>query len=186
MTIAGTMAAAQSSPIWYLLIIAVIAATGKTLASIILYIIADKGEDIVLGKVGRYIGVTHQQVEAFGSRFSGRARDYVTLFLIRSAPIIPSAPISLICGLLSIPKKLYIITTFLGTIVRDFAYLYIGYAGIQTAEVIIEGVEGASSVVTIIMAISAVALLGWILYRKYRKPHLLDVKKDANNIKKKK
>lgn len=186
MTIAGTMAAAQSLPLWYLLIIAIIASTGKTLASIILYVVADKGEDIVLGRLGRYIGVTHKQVEAVGARFSGRRRDYLTLFLIRAAPIIPSAPISLICGLLAIPKKMYIITTYFGTIVRDFAYLYIGYAGIQTAEVFIKGVEGVSSIVTLIMAAAAVALLVWILYRKYRKPHTLDLKKDTRPVKKKK
>lgn len=69
MTIAGSMAAAQGSPFWYLLVIAVIAAAGKTLGAIIWYLIAEKTEDVVLGKVGRYVGLTHKQVEQFGARF---------------------------------------------------------------------------------------------------------------------
>lgn len=174
MTIAGSMAAAQNAPFWYLLIIAIIAAAGKTLASIILYLVADKAEDVVLGKIGRYVGVSHKQVEHFGSRFSGRPRDYVTLFLIRATPIIPSAPISLIAGFLALPKKMFIICTYFGTIVRDFFYLYIGFTGIEAAETIVEGIEGTSSIVTLLMAVVAVAIAVWILVKKYRQKKASD------------
>jgi membrane protein DedA with SNARE-associated domain len=184
MTIAGSMAAAQSSPFWYLFVIAVIAAAGKTLAAIILFIVADKAEDVVLKRIGKFIGVTHEQVKRLGERFTGRPRDYVTLFIIRATPIIPSAPISLICGLLGLPKKLFIVTTFFGTIVRDFIYLYIGYYSIEAATTLIEGIEGTSSIVTIILAVIALAIFGWILYRKYRKPHHLDAQKDDAPISK--
>lgn len=170
MTLSGSMAAAQGSPFWYLFVIAAIAAVGKLLASLILYVIADKAEDVILSKMGRFIGVSHQQVENFGKRFTGRPRDYVTLFLIRAAPFIPSAPISLLSGILALPKKLYIISTYFGTIVRDFIYLYIGFTGIEAANAITHGFEGASSVITVIMAVVAVGILAWILIKKYKKP----------------
>lgn len=166
MTIAGSMAASQNVPFWYLLVIAAIAAVGKTLAAIILFIVADKAEDVVLGRLGKYVGISHKQVEQIGARFTGRPRDYVTLLLIRATPIIPSAPISVICGLLGIRKKLFIISTYFGTIIRDFVYLYIGYTGIEAANAFIEGVEGVSSIVTILMVVVAVALVVWILVRK--------------------
>ena len=169
MTLSGSMAAAQGSPFWYLLVIAAIAAVGKLLASLILYIVADKAEDVILSKMGKFIGVSHEQVENFGKRFTGSRRDYITLFLIRAAPFIPSAPVSLIAGVLALPKKLYIISTYFGTIVRDFIYLYIGYTGIEAANAIIHGFEGASSIVTIIMAVVALGILAWILIRKYKK-----------------
>lgn len=180
MTVSGTMVAANGSPFWYLFIVAVIAAIGKTIGAIILYFVADKGEDIILSKVGRFIGVTHKQVEHIGDRFQGTPRDYVTLLVIRSTPIIPSAPISLICGLIALPKKLFIISTFFGTIVRDFVYLYIGYTGIGAAEEIANGIEGASSIITIVMGLIGVGIFGWILYRKYfSSKKALDV--DENN-----
>ncbi len=170
MTLAGSMAASNGSPFWYLFVIAVIAAVGKTIGAIILYLVADKSEDVILSKVGRYIGVTHKQVEHIGNRFQGTPRDYITLLVIRSTPIIPSAPISLICGLIALPKKLFIISTFFGTIVRDFVYLYIGFTGIGAAAEITHGIEGASSIITILLGLIGMGIFGWILYRKYVSP----------------
>lgn len=167
MTLAGTMVSSNGSPFWYLLVVAVIAALGKTIAAVILYVLADKSEDVILSKLGRYIGVTHKQVEHIGDRFQGTPRDYITLLIIRATPIIPSAPISLICGLIALPKRLFIISTFFGTIVRDFVYLYIGFTGLGAAEQITHGIEGASSVITVLLGVVGVGIFGWILYRKY-------------------
>ena len=167
MTLAGTMVKSNGSPFWYLFVVAVIASTGKTLAAIILYYLSDKSEDVILSRLGRYIGVSHKQVEHIGNRFQGTPRDYVTLFIIRSTPIIPSAPISLICGLIALPKKLFIISTFFGTIIRDFVYLYIGFTGLGAAEQITHGIEGASSVITVLLGLIGAGIFAWILYRKY-------------------
>ena len=167
MTLAGSMAATNGSPFWYLFVIAVVAAAGKTIGAMILYFVADKSEDVILSKAGRYIGVTHKQVENIGNRFQGTPKDYLTLLVIRSTPIIPSAPISLICGLIALPKKLFIVSTFFGTIVRDFIYLYIGFTGLSAAAEITHGIEGASSVITIILGFVGLAIFSYILYRKY-------------------
>src|SRR5690606_11653760 len=115
MTLAGSMAKAQGAPFWYLLVISVLAAVGKTVGAFILYWFSDKAEDIVLSRVGRFIGITHQEVEKFGQKFSGGRRDFITLLVIRSTPIIPSAPISLICGFVRIRLDLFSIASFFGT-----------------------------------------------------------------------
>lgn len=167
MTLSGSMVAANNSPFWYLFVIAVIAAIGKTLGAIILFIVADKTEDVVVSKFGRYVGITEGQIEKIGARFQGTARDYITLLVIRSTPIIPSAPISLLCGLIGLPRKLFVTSTFFGTIVRDFIYLYIGYTGLGAAEEIIEGIEGASSIITIILGLIGIGIFAYIVYRKY-------------------
>lgn len=167
MTLSGSMAAANNSPFWYLFVIAAIAAIGKTLGAIILFIVADKTEDVVVSKFGRYVGITEGQIERIGARFQGTARDYITLLVIRSTPIIPSAPISLLCGLIGLPRKLFVTSTFFGTIVRDFIYLYIGYTGLGAAEEIIEGIEGASSIITIILGLIGIGIFAYIVYRKY-------------------
>jgi len=171
MTLSGTMVASNGSPFLYLLVVAILAAIGKTIAATILFVIADKTEDVILSKTGKYIGVTHTQVEQIGARFKGTPRDYVTLLIIRSTPIIPSAPISLICGLIGLPKKLFIVSTFFGTIIRDFVYLYIGFTGLGAAEEIANGIEGASSVVTIILGLIGAGIFTYILYRKYSSSH---------------
>lgn len=171
MTLSGTMVESKGLPFLYLFVVAAIAAVGKTIGSILLFVIADKTEDVLLSRVGKYIGVTHAQVEHIGARFSGTPRDYVTLLVIRSTPIIPSAPISLICGLIGLPKKLFIISTFFGTIIRDFVYLYIGYTGLSAATEIADGIEGASSIVTIILGLIGVGIFAFIVYKKYFSSH---------------
>jgi membrane protein DedA with SNARE-associated domain len=174
MTLSGSMVASNDSAFWYLFVIAVIAAVGKTIGAIILYTVADKAEDVVLSRAGRYIGITHKQVEQIGSRFKGTPRDYVTLLVIRATPIIPSAPISLICGLLAIPRKLFIISTFFGTIVRDFVYLYIGFTGLSAAAEITHGIEGASSIVTVLLGLIGLGIFIYIFYRKRKVSHQAD------------
>lgn len=67
-------------------------------------------------------------------------------------------------------KRLFITSTFFGTIVRDFVYLYIGFTGAGAATEIIDGIEGASSIVTIVLALIGMGILGFILYKKYAQP----------------
>lgn len=167
MTLSGTMVAANNSPFWYLFVVAMIAALGKTIGASVLYFVADRTEDVILSKAGRFIGVSHKQVEQVGNRFKGSPRDYLTLLVIRSTPVIPSAPISLIAGLIALPLKLFVVSTFFGTIVRDFIFLYIGYTGISAAAEIADGIEGANSIVTIILGGIGVVVFGWIVYKKY-------------------
>ena len=166
MTLAGSIAESQGSPFWYLFVISVIAATGKSLGSILLYLLADKVEDVVLSRIGKFVGITHAEVEKFGQRFSGSPRDFITLLIIRSTPIIPSAPISLVCGFIRINFKYFITATFFGTIIRDFVYLYFGYTSLNAAYELMDGMEGIESVVQILLAAAGAAVVGWIIYKR--------------------
>lgn len=166
MTLAGSIAESQGSPFWYLFIVAVIAATGKTIGSILLYFLADKVEDVVLSRIGKFVGITHAEVEKFGQRFSGQKRDFFTLLVIRSTPIIPSAPISLICGFVRINFRFFIIATFFGTIIRDFVYLYFGFTSLQAAQELMHGMEGIESFMQILLALIGAVVVGYIIYRR--------------------
>ena len=170
MTLAGSVTAAQGHPFWYLFVVAVIAAAGKTLGGMVLYVIADKTEDIVFLKLSRYVGITHEEVEKLGNRLSrGSWRDWAVLMGIRSTPVIASAPISVICGFLKIRWRMFVITTFLGSIIRDFVYLYVGFTTLGTANSLTEGLGGIESFVQISTAISGLAFLGWIIYKRKMK-----------------
>lgn len=167
MTLAGSVAAAQNYPFWYLFVVSVLAAAGKTLGAVILYWLADKSEDLVLSKFGRFVGVTHKDVERIGQRFSGGGqRDWIVLMIIRSTPIIASAPVSLICGVLKVRFRIFIITTFLGSIIRDFVYLYVGFTTLDTANSLTENLSGVESLIQWSMLLTALGVLGWIIYKK--------------------
>lgn len=166
MTLAGSVAQSQGNAFWYLFVLAVIGATGKTLGSAILYWLADKVEDLVLSRLGKFIGITHEEVEKFGQKLSGTRRDFVTLLVIRSTPVIPSAPISLICGFIKVDFKQFITATFFGTIVRDFVYLYFGYTSLEAAATLLDGMDGIESIITVLMALVGAAVVGWIIYKK--------------------
>lgn len=166
MTLAGSIAESQGHPFWYLFVVALIASTGKTIGATLLYWLSDKAEDIVLSRVGKFVGITHAEVEQFGQRFSGTWKDFVTLLVIRSTPIIPSAPISLICGFVAIRFKFFVVATFIGTIIRDFVYLYFGYTSLNAAYELMDGMEGIESIVQILLAVAGAVAVGWIIYKR--------------------
>lgn len=175
MTLAGSVAQSQGYAFWYLFVVAVIASAGKTLGAILLYWLADKAENLVLSRIGKFVGITHKEVEKFGEKLSGSNKDLITLLVIRSTPVIPSAPISLICGFIKMDKKQFIIATFFGTIIRDFVYLYFGYTSLEAATSLLEGMDGIETVVTLAMALIGVSVVGWIIYkRKFAKPKTND------------
>lgn len=119
---------------WSFFILAVIGSVGKTLASYVIYIIADKGEDVVLGRFGKYFKISHEQLEKIGSLFSKGWWDDVVLFFLRVLPLVPSFFLSIACGVLKINMKSFIITTFLGTIFRNILLLLIGMYGWETIQ----------------------------------------------------
>lgn len=167
MGLAGSVAATQDRAFVYLAALSLIAALGKTLGAMLLYWLADKVEDVVLSKIGRFIGITHVEVERLGQRLNtGTWRDWAVLMLIRSTPVIASAPVSLACGFIKVPFRLFVITTFSGTIIRDFVYLYAGYTTFGAASSLTDGLSGLESVIQVFMAIAGLVLIALIIYRR--------------------
>jgi len=169
MASAGSIAAAQAKPLIYLLWLALLGAFGKTVASWILYFAADKAEDIVIGRFGKFVGVSHKEVEELGRHFNGGWRDNVVIFFARFIPIIPSSPISVVCGVIKINVWTYLSSTFFGTIFRNLFYLYFGYAGLNAYESTLEGLDSAESVVQIVMVVGIAVLIGWFYYIRSKK-----------------
>lgn len=134
MTLSGSLAASQGQPFVYLLFLALIGALSKTIGSLVVYVVSDKAEDVIIDKFGKFLGVSHQDTEGFGKYLNKGKRDDVVLFLLRAVPIIPTAPVSVVCGLLKINIKTYVISTFLGTIIRNMIYLYFGFVSVGALE----------------------------------------------------
>lgn len=129
MVLSGSFAQVQGMPLEGLLVLAVIGAFGKVIGALVVYFIAKEARDFVLNTCGKYFKVTQRDVDALGARLGRGARDYAVLTFLRALPIMPSVVLSVGSGLLHIPLRLYIISTFVGTIVRDGFYLYAGYVG---------------------------------------------------------
>ena len=166
MTLSGSIAKAQGQLFLYLFILAAVGALGKTLGAWILYIIADKAEDVIVTKYGKFFGVSHREIESIGKRFNKGWQDNVFLFLARATPIIPSAPISVVCGLIKLNIKTYIFSTFLGTTVRNMLFLYVGYVGLSSYEHIVEGLDSVESIVQLLIGIIILGFIVWSYYKR--------------------
>lgn len=171
MTVSGSIAKAQEQTFLFLILLAILGAVGKTLGAWVLYFLADKSEDIIIGKFGKVLGLTHKEIEGIGKRFNKGWRDNVFLFLARAIPIIPSAPVSVVCGLIKLNLKTYLSATFTGTCVRNMLYLYVGYAGLSSYKTVTEGLDSAESIVQIIIGVVIVSIIIWAYYKRRKMFH---------------
>jgi membrane protein DedA with SNARE-associated domain len=134
MLVTGSFARVQNLHFGEIAFVILIATCGKTLGALCVYGIAAKAEGVVLGRFSRFFGLTQADVTNFGKKLQGTMRDYVLLTVLRALPIVPSVLLSAGGGLLKLHLRLFITTTFLGTILRDSLYLYVGYVGTQALE----------------------------------------------------
>lgn len=166
MLIAGTLARMQELAPWHLAALIVLGACGKTLGAYVVYRIADGAEDVILGRFSRIFGITHAEVERFGARLTGTTRDYTLLTTLRALPFLPSVIVSVGGGLLKLPLRLFLTTTFVGTLIRDTIYFSVGYAGV---EVLRRFVHASSRLEEVLFAaiLCAVILGGaWYVHRR--------------------
>lgn len=177
MTITGTLAQAQEKPLLYLLVLAVLGATGKSLGALILYIAADKGEDFLLKRFGKFFAITHKEIEAIGKHISKSWKDVFILTFVRMLPILPSAPVSITCGLLKVRKDVFLFATFLGTIVRDSIYLYVGFSGLSTLHSLITGFDSIETVMQGLIILLLIGVFAFIYHQKRQGKTIEDIKK---------
>lgn len=166
MTVTGSIAEAQGQTFAYLFWLALIGAIGKTFGSWIVYMVSDKAEDVVIGKWGKFLGVGHKEVESIGKHFSGGWKDDVILFVARALPIMPTAPVSIVCGVIKVNMRTYIVSTFFGTYIRNMIYLYLGFAGLSTYQNLLGGLDSLESIVQVLMA---GVVLGAVVFAYYRR-----------------
>lgn len=166
MMLGGSISASQNRTILFVFTLALIGAFSKTVGSAILYIISDKLEDVVINKFGRFLGVSHTDTEGFGKFLSKGKGDDWAIFLMRAFPIMPTAPVSVIAGLIKTDFKAYIKNTFLGLVIRNSIYLYIGFNSVESLESLTQGFDGLEKVGYLILIIIVLVILFWIIKHK--------------------
>lgn len=173
MTLAGSLAKAQHGVWWILLWLAVLGSVGKTLGSWLIYWLVDKAEDVIIGKFGKFFGVSHKDLESVGKYFSKGGKDDLLLFVVRCIPVMPSSPISAACGAIRVPLKTFLVATFFGTIVRNLFFLALGFVGLNTAGSLFSGLETAESILQL-LGVGAVLVALVFFYRKRQKENPID------------
>lgn len=184
MMLSGSIASSQNRSILFVFMLALIGAFSKTIGGAILYIISDKLEDVVLNKFGKFLGVSHTDTEGFGKFLSKGKGDDWAVFLIRAFPIMPTAPVSVIAGLIKTDFKSYIRNTFLGLIVRNSIYLYIGFNSLESLESLSQGFDSIEKIGYLILIVIVLAILYWIIKHKRKGSAVGMIEKILSKLKK--
>ncbi len=169
-TLAGSIASAQNLGVYYFLWICALASASKTLGAWLFYILGDKLEDVAVPRFGKYIGVRHEDLEHFGEHFQGTWKDGFILVLLRSIPVMPSTPISLLCGILKINLHTFFVATYVGFSIRIGIFMVLGSTGLAAMESLMGGLDTAETLVQLVIVLGGVGVLGW-LYWQRKKNH---------------
>lgn len=162
----GSFAAVQERMLLGLIPLVLIAALGKTIGAILVYYLSDKVGAAIITRFGKFFGVTHQAITTFGKNITGSKKDYLLLITFRALPVVPSAVVSIGCGVLKLPFKLFLITTLIGTIVRDSIFIYIGYRGTQVLSAFATHSANIESIVQTIFLTALVATLAYFYFKR--------------------
>jgi membrane protein DedA with SNARE-associated domain len=131
MVIAGTLLYAQEKSIFEIILVVFIATVAKTLFAVGFYQLAALFEDRLPTSFLRWVGYDRDVVRDRVEHFSKGKRDDVVLLLLRLLPILPSLPVSLVCGFLKLDYKTYVWTSFVGFGIKNAGQLLIGYYGLE-------------------------------------------------------
>lgn len=173
MTAAGSIAKAQGASGIYLVVLAILGGFAKTAASWLVYVISDRAEDVVVGKWGKWLGVSSKEVEDLGKYFGNGVKDTLVIFLARVIPIMPTAPVSVACGVIKVNLKSYLAGTLLGTIGRSLIYLWLGFAGLASLESILHGLDSAEKVIQLVLVLGLGLGLGWLFWKRRRETDMM-------------
>lgn len=166
---AGIAAHVQEHGVGYLLILGIISAIARMLAGYILYLLADKLEDVLFANGRRLFGTSHKEIEEIGKKL-GRYKAYrswLTLFAMHALPVFPGTLLSLGSGFIRLKPIIFLTATLVGSLVSALFFLYLGYAGIQTATLLAK-LDQISQIITIILLVATIV---WLIIRYKRKSH---------------
>lgn len=165
---AGSLAQAQQQGLWFIVLLTIIAAVAKTFATILYYVLADKLEDQLVPRFGKYIGVTHESIEAIGKKLDkGGKREFISLFIVRCLPILPSAPVSMVCGAVKINFKTFFWATMAGNMLRGGMMLLTGYLGFDIFESFLHGSLTPRTWAVIVLFTLIAGLIVWGYIQRY-------------------
>lgn len=174
MTTAGFFAQAQGHTVFFLFWLVLIGNLGKILGSLGWYVVGDKLEDVVVGRFGKVFGLTHEDIERVGKRFTGHIwQDGAIIFLLRAIPFFPSLAVSLACGVIKIELKTFIMASYLGNVCKDTIYILIGYFGAQAFRTLLIEMERIRFGISFLIGLVVLVILFFGYRQRHHGLHLL-------------
>jgi membrane protein DedA with SNARE-associated domain len=166
---AGIAAHVQVLPIWYLAVLALISGVARAISGYVLYLCADKLENILFAGNRKFFGATHKDIERYGQKLATKsaATSWWLLFSMHALPVFPGTLLSLGSGFIRLRLSIFMSATALGSTVVAFFFLYLGYSGMQTAE-LLKQLDVTAQVITGILIVAAAVWL-FMRYRKTKK-----------------
>lgn len=144
--------------------VALPAALGVTIGSLVVYFVAKFGGRLVIEKWGRYIGLYWSDVEKLQSKLQGTKRDEFIIGGARILPIVPSVAISAFCGIIEMPLSKYFVVTLMGTFFRG---LILGTIGWQVGNVYTRYAKLISSIENMVL-LSTILFFLVVIVLKYK------------------
>ena len=163
---AGSLLRVQEATVFQIVLVIFLATAAKTFTAYLFYRLGDFAEDVIVPRFGKYIGLSHKQIESMGKMFNGGHRDEFVLFALRALPVTPTSLISIIGGIIKLPIQMFLRATFLGYFIRNAFFILVGYYGTGTIERILPFFSSVESLLK--GAIAGVVLL-FIIYAAYKK-----------------
>ena len=146
--------------------VAIPAATGVTLGSLVYYGLSYKIGTPFIERAGKYLGVSVDDVEGVEKRVKESNYENLFLFFARCLPVIPSIAISLFCGIIKYPVRNYLIITFFGALIQA---TILGIIGWQVGNVYTTLADQISFLNDIIAIIIVLGVIIYIIKKKMGK-----------------
>ena len=169
LVISGSFAAVQERSTTDLIPLVFIAALGKSIGAIIVYFLADKLSRLFFSRAGgKFFSVSNEAIAELSHKIIGGPRDYLILALCRALPILPSSVVSIGSGILKVPFRMFVITTLIGTVLRDSVFIYAGYKG---TDLFTEFVNHSTNIESFIQFAAVVGILSIFVIIYFRRRH---------------
>lgn len=144
-------------------------ALGLTIGSLFVYGLTYYFGRRVIDRFGRWLGVSWADVEKAYAFFHKGHREIPLMIAVRTIPLIPSVAVNAFCGLTRMRIGKYLILTFFGAMGRG---LLMGFIGWQAGSVYFAYAEFIDRIEKIMLLLIGFAVLGFIIYRRTKKPPL--------------
>ena len=111
------------------------------------------------------MGVSWDDIKEFEKKFEKKHRDALTIFTLRSIPIVPLVVVSTVSGVLRIKLRTFTVFTLAGSIVRCTILGFAGWMVGTTYASLAGGMDFLENLVTIIL----LALIVFVLVTAHRR-----------------
>ena len=145
------------------------AAAGITIGSLFPYFLARIGERVAIERFGKYLGISWETIERAQAWSKKSSSDQWIIFIARAIPGLPSVAVSIMAGLVRMPVPEYMLWSFLGCLIRNFALGCIAYWGGKQFLFVAELLTQTESKVLVVIVAVVVAGIGFYVYQNSRK-----------------